>query len=417
MIPMKVALVNQFDISGGAARAAYRIHHALRRYGVDSRMYVGRASSGDWTVQIPNSKWTNTITRLRFPLVSLLTNALCTENQVLHSLNLLTSRWAKRLNRADADVIHLHWVAGEMMSIAEIGKLRKPIVWTLHDMWGICGAEHYTEDDRWRDGYTKHNRPAYESGLDLNRWTWRRKLEHWQRPMHIVAPSRWLANCVQQSVIMRGWPVSVVPNAIDTEVWRPIDKTLARKILRLPDDRPLLLFGAMDSTRDPRKGFDLLMSALEHLRGNMPGLELIILGGLAPKEPPNLGFPVHYAGELHDDISLCLFNSAADAVVVPSRQDNLPNSGVEAHACGTPVIAFEVCGLPDIVDHRKTGYLAKPFDTEDLAAGIQWALSDVERRQLLSSQSRQAALTRFSFSVVAGQYLTIYKAAIDAAHR
>jgi len=407
---MKVAQVSFSDISGGAAQAAYRIHNALRRQGVDSRMYVNSASAGDWTVQTPYVRGKETIDALRHGLGASLTKTLHTENQILHSPATLPSRWPQRLNKSDVDVIHLHWVAGEMMSVVDIGRLREPVVWTLHDMWGFCGAEHYTEEFRWRDGYTRHNRPAYESGFDLNRWTWQRKLKHWQRPMHIVASSRWMADCVRHSAIMHDWPVSVVPNPIDTETWQPIDKMLARRILSLSVEGPLVLFGAMGGTRDPRKGFDLLKSALDRLRGEMAGLELVILGQPAPREPLNLGFPVHYAGHLHDDISRCLYYSAADAVVVPSRQDNLPWAGVEPHTCGTPVVAFDVCGLPDIVEHGKTGYLAKPFDTDDLARGIQWVLDDAERRTMLSTQSRQAAVARFSYPVVAEQYLQVYKA-------
>jgi glycosyltransferase involved in cell wall biosynthesis len=125
----------------------------------------------------------------------------------------------------------------------------------------------------------------------------------------------------------------------------------------------------------------------------------------------NLGFPIHYAGQLHDDISLRLFYSAADAVVVPSRQETFSLCGAEANACGTPVVAFEATALPDIVEHGKTGYLAKPFDAEDLARGIQWVLDDAVRRNILSIQSRQAAVERFSFPVVAEQYLQVYRAA------
>jgi glycosyltransferase involved in cell wall biosynthesis len=407
---MKVAQVSYSDINGGAARAAYRSHHALCWHGVDSRMYVSSASAGDWTVQTPAGRWMNRISRYRQPLAGLLTKLLRTENRTLHSPAIFSSRWPQLLSNLDADVIHLHWVAAEMMSVADIGRLREPVVWTLHDMWGFCGAEHYTEEFRWRDGYTRPNRPAYESGFDLNRWTWQRKLKHWQRPMHIVASSRWMADCVRHSAIMHDWPVSVVPNPIDTETWQPIDKMLARRILSLSVEGPLVLFGAMGGTRDPRKGFDLLKSALDRLRGEMAGLELVILGQPAPREPLNLGFPVHYAGHLHDDISRCLYYSAADAVVVPSRQDNLPWAGVEPHTCGTPVVAFDVCGLPDIVEHGKTGYLAKPFDTDDLARGIQWVLDDAERRTMLSTQSRQAAVARFSYPVVAEQYLQVYKA-------
>lgn len=408
---MKVVQVNYFDLYGGAARAAYRIHHALRRHGIDSQMYVNIASASDWTVKKPDVRGINAINSLRRFLGSSLTKVLRTESQAPLSPAILPSRWPQRLNKSDADVIHLHWVAFEMMSVADIGRLRGPVVWTLHDMWGFSGAEHYTDEFRWRDGYLRKNRSAYESGFDLNRWTWQRKLKHWRRPMQIVAPSRWMADCVRNSAIMHDWPVSVVPNPIDTEAWQPIDKVLARKILRLPMDGPLLLFGAIGGTHYSIKGFDLLKSALDLLRGEMAGLELVILGQNAPREPLDLGFPIHYAGHLHDDISLCLFYSAADAVVVPSRQDNLPNVGIEAHACGTPVVAFDVCGLLDIVEHEKTGYLAKHFDTEDLARGIRWVLDGAERRALLSAQSRQAAMARFSYPVVAEQYLQLYKSA------
>ena len=406
---MKVAQVSYSDIDGGAARATYRIHHALREHGIDSQMHVVNAESGDWTVHKPNGAGANTINSLRNYLGAASTKLFCTGNRVFHSSAIISSRWPRRLNQAGADVIHLQWVQGEMMSIADIGRLQQPVVWTLHDMWGFCGAEHYTEDFRWRDGYLRNNRPSHESGFDLNRWTWRRKMKLWRLPMHIVTPSHWLADCVRQSVMMRNWPVSVIHNAIDTEAWRPIDKALARRILRLPADVPLLLFGAIFGTRAPRKGFDLLRNALDHLRGELPGLELVIVGQLAPRESMNLGFPIHYTGHLHDDVSLNLFYSAADAVIVPSRQDNLPNSGVEALACGTPVVAFNTGGLPDIVEHEKTGYLARPFDTLDLASGIRWVLDGVERRLSLSTESRKAAVARFSYPVIAEQYLQLYK--------
>ncbi|MGD0830836.1 MAG: glycosyltransferase family 4 protein [Terracidiphilus sp.] len=407
---MKVAQVSYSDIDGGAARATYRIHHALRQQGIDSQMHVVAANAGDWTVHKAGSTGSNTINSLRNFLGASSIKVLGTQNKVLHSTAILSSRWPRRLNHSGADVIHLQWAQGEMMSIADIGRLQQPVVWTLHDMWGFCGAEHYTEDSRWRDGYLSSNRPSHESGIDLNRWTWQRKLRQWRRPMHIVAPSCWLADCARQSVIMREWPVTVIPNAIDTEAWRPIDKILARKLLGLPVEGPLLLFGATYGTRTPRKGFDLLHDALNLLHSEIPGLELVVLGQLAPREPLNLGFPVHYTGHLHDDISLNLYYSAADAVIVPSRQDNLPNSGVEALACGSPVVAFNTGGLPDIVEHKKTGYLAQPFDSQDLAHGIRWVLDGADRRALLSAESRKTAVARFAYPVIAEKYLQLYKA-------
>lgn len=412
---MKIYHINHSDIIGGAARAAYRIHHALRTAGVDSRMRVSVANAGDWTVDGPPSQAAKLFAKLRPLVTGLLNKTFKTGNPIIHSTGVLPSRLRKELNASDADVAHLHWVNAEMMSIADIGKLKKPVVWTLHDMWAFCGAEHLTEDMRWHEGYTGANRPEHEAGFDLNRWTFRRKQKHWQRPMHIVTPSRWLAGCAEQSVIMRGWPITVIPNTLDTLVWRPISKPVARAILGLPSDVPLLLFGAMGGASAPHKGFDLLHVALGHLFGQMTGMELVVFGQLPPMAPPEMGFKIHYTGHLHDDVSLRLLYSAADVLVIPSRQDNLPNTGIEAHACGTPVVAFNTCGLPDIVAHKKTGYLAKAFDTSDLAAGIQWVLKDAARLATLGSAARARAVKLWSGEVVAHQYQAVYRAAVREA--
>ena len=181
-----------------------------------------------------------------------------------------------------------------------------------------------------------------------------------------------------------------VPNCLDTARWQPIDQQLARELLGLPLGVPTLLFGALGGGEDPRKGFDLLLQALGQLRCQRSDLQLLVFGQLAPREPPQLGFPIHYAGRLHDDLSLRALYSAADLMVVPSRQDNLPNTAVEAHACGTPVVAFRTGGLPDIVADRVTGALAEPFEPASLAVAIRWVLDDPQRRRVgLGHAARQ----------------------------
>lgn len=410
---MKVLQLNYFDISGGASRAAYRIHHALRAAGVDSTMLAALTSSGDWTVEGPQGTVAKALARIRPQLAAALLRTMRTDNPIIHSLALLPSRLTQSLNHRDADILHLHWVQGEMLSIAEIGRIEKPVVWTLHDMWAFCGAEHLSWDNRWREGYRHDNRPAHEKWIDLNLWTWQRKRKHWQRPMHIVTPSRWLADCVRESALMRDWPISVVPNCIDTVRWQPLDKSLARELLGLPVDVPLLLFGAIGGGAAFHKGFDLLLDALMHLRDEVEDLHLVVFGQLPPRYPPDLGFPIHYTGHLHDDLSLRALYSSSDALVVPSRQDNLPNTAVESHACGTPVVAFEIGGLPDIISHKHTGYLAKPFDTVDLAAGIKWILtqpSEIQKQLRSNARSRSEGI--FSNSVVAEQYRAVYEEVI-----
>lgn len=418
---IKVSVLNESDIQGGAARAAYRIHHALRREGVDSKMMVNKAVSGDWTVRGPKNFAQEVAVLLRKQVSTIPNLFFRSDNKTIHSSNLLMSGWSNRLNHSNFDLVHLHWLGKETISIADIGDLTKPLVWTLHDMWAFCGAEHYTEDRRWSDGYNRKNRPSYEKGFDVNRWVWKRKKNHWKYPIQIVTPSSWLAECVQKSKLMSDWPVSVIPNAIDTQIWKPVHQTTARELLQLPIDAPLILFGAEGGRRDYRKGFDLLQGALQHLSGNVPDLELLVFGQLSPKLPSKVGFPIHYTGHLHDDLTLRVLYSAADLIVIPSRQDNLPNTGVEALACGTPVVAFNTCGLQDIVHHKKTGYLAKAFDIEDLASGVCWVLDNVRNEKYrmnlddsykskgLNACARRFALNNFSYSVVAKKYIEVYR--------
>lgn len=410
---MNIWHLSESDLLGGAARAAYRIHRALHAAGVDSRMHVARARSGDPRVRGATTKLEKLVHLGRLEFEPLLMRLMQTANPVQHSAAVLPSQWPDRIARSDADLVHLHWMGSMMLSVADIALVRRPLIWTLHDMWAFCGAEHYATDERWQTGYTADNRPAGETGLDLNRWTWNRKRRHWKRPIQIVTPSRWLADCVRQSALMADWPVEVIPNALDTEAWSPINPQTARHLLGLPSTGPLLLFGAYDGAADPRKGFDLLAKALARLRGQAPAPRLIVIGQTEPEAAPDLGYPIHYCGQLNDDLSLRVIYSAADAMLIPSRQDNLPNSGVESLACGTPVIAFNIGGLPDIVDHKQTGWLARPFDTEDLAQGIRWVLGDNERQTHLRVQARAKAVSCFSSSVVTGQYQTIYERLIE----
>lgn len=411
---MKVAHINYFDKIGGSGRAAYRIHHALCQAGIESSMLVKEATSFEEMIRVlsPKKQSTNLFRRIQTRYLSTIIKQFRTNNSILHSADFSSSVDVNEIIECDADIVHLHWFNSGMLSISDIGKIQKPIVWTLHDMWAFCGAEHLAYDFRWKEGYRKNNRPSYESGFDLNRWTWERKRKHWRQPMHLVAPSQWLATCVKQSALMGEWPITVIPNTIDTNIWQPLEKSSARQILNLPLDIPLVVFGAVEVENDLNKGFDLLRDSLYKLRDESIDFELVVFGQNASRSLPDLGFPVHYTGYLHDDITLRLLYSAADLLVIPSRLENLPNTGVEAHACGIPVVAFNIGGLPDIVDHLNTGYLATPYDTVDLAQGIKWVLNKREDRSL-GFQARERAVERFSNNIIAEKYLTLYKEIIN----
>ena len=412
---MKILQLSYSEINGGAFRAAYRIHQAVRDAGIDSQMLVNVAGSGDWTVQEPTSKIAKTLVYIRPKLATPIRKLLHTESYCAHSPGVLPSSWPQRINGSDADLVHLHWVHQEMLSIADIARIRKPIVWTLHDMWAFCGAEHYTTDYRWLDGYRRDNRPEHEKGFDLNRYTWERKRKHWHRPMSIVGNSYWISDCVSKSLLLRDWPVTTIHHPLDTNSWYPIDQRLARQLMGLPQDCPLLLFGALGGGKDPRKGMGLLLDALVQLHSepSLQSLQLLVFGQSAPQSPPQLGFPVHYSGHLHDDLSLRALYSAADVMVVPSRQEAFGQTASEAHACGTPVVAFNTGGLPDIVDDRVTGVLAEPFEPASLASAILWVLDDPQRRRALGAAARQRAERLWNPARVAGLYAEVYGRAME----
>jgi glycosyltransferase involved in cell wall biosynthesis len=404
---MKVLHLNHSDILGGAARATYRIHNALWRAGLDSWMGVDHRASDDWKVFGPRNRLEKALVRLRPTIGAAATRLLKTGNQILHSPGLLSTSWPKRLKELKPDIVHLHWICNEMLSIQDIGRLSGPIVWTLHDMWAFCGAEHYSCDFRWQDGYMRNNRPHHESGLDLNRWVWERKRKQWERPIQIVTPSKWLAECVRKSMLMRDWPVSIIPNPIDTDVWAPVDQRIARSLLGLPLDVPLVLFGAILGGTQSIKGFDLLLESLRCLGKTRKDLCIVVFGQSAPQKSLSLPFIIHYMGHIHDDITLRILYSAADVMVIPSRKDNLPNTGVEALSCGIPVVAFNTSGLPDIVEHKKTGYLANPFEPEDLAAGVCWVL-DASDNLNLARNARNKVLSTFAAHRIAAEYIKLY---------
>lgn len=409
---IKVAHYSHSDTGSGAGRAAWRLHRALMAADVDSTMTVIQADSGDWTVAVRGSPIDKAARVLRTNAARLVCRALRTDNPILHSPAMLRSRWPERINRSSADLVHLHWIGHEMMSVEDVARIKKPLVWTLHDMWAFAGAEHVVWDERWRDGYLRDNRPSHEKGFDLNRWVWRRKQRAWRVPIQIVAPSRWLAACVAESALMRKWPVAMIPNALDVSVWRPVDRAAARQMLGFGVGEKVIVFGALGGAGQHNKGFDLLQKALQHLRSEVQELKLVVFGESEPRERPDFGFPVTYTGRLHDDISLRVLYSAADLVVVPSRIEAFGQAAAEAHACGTPVVAFDTSGLRDIIIHRQTGWLAESFDTLDLAGGMFWVLSNSERAQKLGEMARQHVMTHFATPVVARQYETLYRATL-----
>jgi glycosyltransferase involved in cell wall biosynthesis len=281
-------------------------------------------------------------------------------------------------------------------------------------MWAFTGGCHYDENcGLYSENCGKCPILNSKNEKDLSYKVLRRKKRAWRDlNLTIVTPSHWLAKCARASALFHDQRIEVIPNGLDLKVFQPIDKHFAQNLLSLPQGKKFILFGAFRSMDKRRKGFHLLQPALQELARNTAwntGLEMIIFGVSEPYNPPDLGLKTHYMGYLHDDISLAILYSAANVMVVPSVQEAFGQTALEAIACGTPVVAFHTTGLIDIIEHMKTGYLAKPFDSNDLANGITWILSDNERWQTLSQQERQKVENEFAQEHVAQRYASLYE--------
>ncbi|MFN4043840.1 glycosyltransferase [Limnobacter sp.] len=410
---MKVIMYSG-DKMGGAGRAARRMHLALNRFGTaTSRLVVPTdLNATTETIQIENSTPSRILGVLRPGLDRLPLKLSKDTTQTPRSFAWMSALSAKQINSSEADIVHLHWTCAGLLSIEQIGKIEKPVVWTMHDMWAFCGTEHLAEygpNARWRNGYGPTTRPATLRGMDVDQLAWTRKRKAWQKRMYITTPSTWLSNCVINSSLMSNWDVCTIPNTLDTDVYKCHEKQVARAVFNLPTDKKLILFGAFMGTALPYKGWDLLQETISALGKLKQTVELVVIGQNAPKHPINLGVSIHWMGHLFDDASLALLYSAVDVTVVPSRIESFSQMASEAMACGCPVVAFDTTGLKDVVVHMQTGYLANAFDTEDMARGITTLIEDEDLHNTVSMNSRLRAVDLWSMQSVAPQLELLYK--------
>ncbi|MEH2086419.1 glycosyltransferase family 4 protein [Nostoc sp.] len=410
---MKILHISTHDINGGAARAAYRLHTGLQDIGLQSQMLVQEKYSNDKTVIAPKIRLFQGIAKAKLTVESLPLKLYRQKKNTPFFTQWLPDRVIPKVTQINPDIINLHWISGGFMQIETFAKLKRPLVWTLHDMWGFTGGCHVTgECDRYKVSCGAC--PQLNSGneWDLSCWVWQRKAKAWKNlNLTLVSPSSWLAECARSSSLFQNLRIEVIPHGLDTQKYRPINQHFAREALNLPQDKKLILFGAIEATSDRNKGFHLLQPALQELSksGWKDDLEVVIFGASQPENPPDLGFKTHYLGHLHDAISLATVYSAADVMLVPSLQESFGQTASESFACGTPVVAFNSTGLKDIVDHQQNGYLAKPYEVEDFAKGITWVLENEQRLQKLSFYARDKAEQEFTLELQARRYSALFQ--------
>jgi len=409
---MKILIINTSDIQGGAARAAYRLHQSLLSQNIESQMLVQNKSSDEFTVKTTTNTRLQKLTNILRPYINNIPLKFYkNRTKTLFSTSMFGSNHViEKINKFNPDIVHLHWICGGMLKIEDLSKIKAPIVWSLHDMWAFTGGCHY---DELCEGYLQECGNCKVLGSskenDLSKKVFYRKEQTYSKisNMTVIGLSRWINECSKNSTLLKNKKHIHLPNPIDTKIFKPFDKKLSRKLWNLPEDKKLVLFGAMGATSDPRKGFKELSKALNKLNKST-NIELVVFGSSKPENELDFGFKIHYLGHLHDDVGLVTLYSAVDVMVVPSLQENLSNAIMESLSCAIPVVVFDIGGNSDMIEHQKNGYLAKPFDSKDLATGIEWIVSN-ENYDKLSKNAREKVLNEFDSKVVAQKYIDLYK--------
>lgn len=418
---MRILIVNTSENTGGAAVAAHRLMEALNNNGEKAKMLVRDKQTDDISVvELPHS-WRQRWNFLRERLT--IFRHLGFKRTNLFGIDIANTGTdiTKLKEFKEADVIHLHWINQGMLSLKSIRKIvesGKAIVWTMHDAWPMTGICHVT-----LGCHAFHSRcqnckylAFHHRDKDLSTKIWKQKKLLFEKSnIYFVACSHWLEVEAKKSSLLKGKQITNIPNPIDTRQFYPGDKTKARAAFQLPQDKRLLLFAAQRVTNQ-FKGIDHLEEACRQLAEQNPEIKdklaLMILGGNSSDCEFNASgfevFPFDYTTDTHKIVQIF---QAADAFVLPSLSENLPNTIMEAMACGVPCIGFKVGGIPEMIDHRRNGYIAKYRNAEDLAEGIKWVLFDADWNTL-SIEALHKVQRRYSQQSVALDYIEVYNEAI-----
>ncbi len=421
---MKIVLINTLEDRGGAAVACRRLMKSLKKQGVSVKMLVRDKQSMDSDVEsINKTEFDKRINNLRFVyerLVIWLNNFFSRKNLFAVSLANTGVDVSEHPLVQEADVIHIHWMNQGFLSLKSVEKLirlNKPVVWTMHDMWpctGIChharNCSHYTQDCG-NCFFLK-----LSGKKDLSYRIFQKKLRVGYENICFVACSNWLKIKAEKSRLLKHSKLTVIPNPLDINLFSPVDKSEVRQKLGLSLNSYFLLFGAA-KVGDVRKGFEYYFEALRLLNRKMPELngklELIFMGEFGLEMPHDIPYPAHFTGFLTDEKKIADWYNAASLFVLPSLEENLPNMIMESIACGTPVVGFDTGGIPEMIDHKYNGYVARYKDSYDLMKGIYWILFEANS-EILSQKARQKVVENYAEEIIARKYYNLYEQLLNA---
>lgn len=415
---MKIIHINTYDGNGGAGRACLRLNRALKKQGIDSAVWVAYKFGNNSEVHSFSSNGiTKAVAAFGIILERLVSSFVSKPLRIPFSVPV----WGKDITKTnalkDADVIHVHWINHAFLSpryLKRLKKLNKPLVWTFHDSNAFTGGCHVRYDcDHFEKecGCCPILKNSYPEDLSHKIWNAKNKA-YQQINFQVIAPSLWMASSVKRSKLMKGRTVNVIPNTLETDIFKPYDKIRARKTLGIPENKFIMLSGFMPSRKDLHKGTSYLLEALQLLKINQwvctDDAELIVFGNRDEKNVIDFPVKTTFLGTISNDEKLAICYSAADVFITPSLEDNLPYTVMECLSCATPVVAFTTGGIPDMVEHKVNGYLAEYKSSEDLARGIAWVHNQAGR-ELLNQNGRTAVEEKFSENSIALRHIQLYR--------
>jgi glycosyltransferase involved in cell wall biosynthesis len=415
---MKIVLISKYAKTGGAAIAAYRLMTALRGHGVDASMLVQDGRFEEEGVHSTTAgavkRWINMARFIAERLV-FLRHERSGSIRFLFSLANTGEDITRNRHVREADIIHLHWINAGYLSLKSLKRLLdsgKPIVWTFHDMWAFTGGCHYALEClgyRSECGLCLYLKKPGRRDLSHRLWMKKRKL-FLNSHVTAVAPSNWLKECMRSSSLLRHWEVRTIHNPVDQVQFRPLNREHSCRNLGLDPDKRYILFGAA-AIGNMLKGFDYFVEAIGLLVAEpdpIAGVEILLFGKKKKGMDQLLPLKTNHIRSAGSVQVMAQLYNVAHLFVIPSLQDNLPNTIIESMLCGTPVVGFSTGGIPEMIGHKKDGYLAEPRSARDLAAGMKWLLTHPDHRSV-SLQAREAALDRFSSEKSVAGYLEIYR--------
>ena len=388
---MKVLLVSLSNIGGGASRIVSSLHSELLKKGVNVELAIFSGSPGEKIRILNNSDKLVFIFRLKNFVVKTFFWFFKNKSFDYRSINIFPSKLCNFINESDADIVHLHWIGAEMISIKQISKIKKIIIWTLHDAWPLNGSYHINPNDYFPEIKPPTSYFADESSI-LERNTLRRKKKYFSNSnICFTSPSNWLKEKFDVSFFNQEKSSCVViPNFIDLSIWTPIEKTNARKKLNLDTSKTLLIFGSSNGTTSYNKGFHFIKELIKTLPPEKFGF--LIFGNEIEVPGLDARFETYYVGKISDINIMKNVYSAGDITIVPSMSESFSLVSLESIACNTPVLAFDTSGIRDIVKHKQNGFLADRFNVKSLRIGINWLIENrlidiVDSVKCFSSQS------------------------------